>query len=189
MNNPKSNISIRWFYLTIGVITMSFAGVLYAWSILKSPLSKEFGWSTSQLALNFTIAMSFFCIGGLLGANLIKRIGCLITLIIAGVLSAIGFISTALLQDVSVIMLYFSYGVLSGLGIGIAYNVVISTVSAWFPDKKGLCSGCLMMGFGASALILGNIANALFQSDFEHLQHLMTFGKKSNELSFSIICS
>lgn len=166
MNNPKSNISIRWFYLTIGVITMSFAGVLYAWSILKSPLSKEFGWSTSQLALNFTIAMSFFCIGGLLGANLIKRIGCLITLIIAGVLSAIGFISTALLQDVSVIMLYFSYGVLSGLGIGIAYNVVISTVSAWFPDKKGLCSGCLMMGFGASALILGNIANALFQSDF-----------------------
>ena len=63
-------------------------------------------------------------------------------------------------------MLYISYGVLAGTGIGIAYNVLIATVSAWFPDKKGLCSGCLMMGFGASALVLGNIANILFNSNF-----------------------
>lgn len=63
-------------------------------------------------------------------------------------------------------MLYLTYGVLTGLGIGIAYNVVIGTVSAWFPDQKGLCSGCLMMGFGASSLILGNAADALFKSAF-----------------------
>jgi OFA family oxalate/formate antiporter-like MFS transporter len=55
--------------------------------------------------------------------------------------------------------------VLAGLGIGIAYNVVIATVSAWFPDKKGLCSGCLMMGFGASALVLGNVADSLMKNE------------------------
>ncbi len=165
MNNNKSNISIRWFYLAIGVVAMLFAGVLYAWSILKAPLATEFGWGTSQLALNFTLAMSFFCVGGLLGAQISKRAGSRIALIIAGLLSASGFILTALLRDASVAMLYISYGVLAGLGIGIAYNVLIATVSAWFPDKKGLCSGCLMMGFGASALILGNAANALFKSD------------------------
>lgn len=165
MNNNKSNISIRWFYLAIGVIAMLFAGVLYAWSILKAPLATEFGWGTSQLALNFTLAMSFFCVGGLLGAQLSKRAGSRIALIIAGLLSASGFILTALLRDASVAMLYISYGVLAGLGIGITYNVLIATVSAWFPDKKGLCSGCLMMGFGASALILGNAANVLFKSD------------------------
>ena len=165
MNKNNTNINIRWFYLAIGVIAMLFAGVLYAWSILKTPLTNEFGWSASQLALNFTIAMSFFCIGGLLGAQVSKRAGHKIALIIAGVLSALGFILTASLHDSSVIMLYISYGVLAGMGIGIAYNVLIATVSAWFPDKKGLCSGCLMMGFGASALILGNIANALFNSD------------------------
>ena len=165
MNKNNSNINIRWFYLVIGVIAMLFAGVLYAWSILKTPLTNEFGWSASQLALNFTLAMSFFCIGGLLGAQISKRVGHRIALIAAGVLSALGFILTASLHDTSVIMLYISYGVLAGMGIGIAYNVLIATVSAWFPDKKGLCSGCLMMGFGASALILGNIANTLFNSD------------------------
>lgn len=164
MNNNKSHLSVRWFYLTFGVVAMLFAGVLYAWSILKAPLSTTFGWGASELALNFTLAMSFFCIGGLLGAQISKRAGHRTALIIAGILSASGFALTASLRDTSVVMLYISYGVLAGLGIGIAYNVLIATVSAWFPDKKGLCSGCLMMGFGASALILGNVADAFFKS-------------------------
>ncbi len=165
MDKTKTNLSLRWGYLAIGVVAMLFAGVLYAWSILKAPLATEFGWKASELALNFTLAMSFFCIGGLLGAQLSKRAGTKIALIIAGCLSAFGFILTGFLRDTSVAMLYISYGVVASMGIGIAYNVLIGTVSAWFPDKKGLCSGCLMMGFGASALILGNVADALFKSD------------------------
>lgn len=165
MNKKNQNISVRWFYMVIGVISMLFAGVLYAWSILKSPLNAEFGWGTSELALNFTLAMTFFCLGGLLGAQLSKRAGHTIALITSGVLSCAGFILTSILNDVSVWVLYITYGVLAGLGIGIAYNVAIATVSAWFADKKGLCSGCLMMGFGASALILGNVADAMFKSE------------------------
>ncbi len=164
MNETNKKLSVRWTYMVVGVIAMLFAGVLYTWSILKSPLSTEFGWGPSELALNFTLAMTFFCIGGLLGAQLSKRLGHKIVLILAGVLSCLGFILTAVLSSPSVIFLYLTYGVLAGVGIGISYNVVIATVSAWFPDKKGLCSGCLMMGFGASALILGNLADALFKS-------------------------
>lgn len=165
MKNNNQNTSIRWTYMVIGVIAMLFAGVLYAWSILKSPFTAEFGWGTSQLALNFTLAMTFFCVGGLLGAQLSKRLGHRIALITAGVLSAAGFAFTASLNNAPAVMLYLTYGVLAGLGIGIAYNVVIATVSSWFPDKKGLCSGCLMMGFGASALVLGNVADAMFKSN------------------------
>ena len=163
MNNNQK-LSVRWTYMAVGVIAMLFAGVLYAWSILKSPLAGEFDWGASELALNFTLAMTFFCIGGLLGAQISKRLGHRVALISAGILSAAGFALTAVLNDVSVVMLYITYGVLAGLGIGIAYNVVIATVSSWFPDKKGLCSGCLMMGFGASALILGNLADVMFRS-------------------------
>ena len=164
MNKQNQNISVRWFYMIIGVVAMLFAGVLYAWSILKSPLSAEFGWEPSKLALCFTIAMTFFCVGGLLGAQISGRLGHKVAIITAGVFSALGFSLTSLLDGSSVVLLYVTYGVLAGLGIGIAYNVVIATVSAWFPDKKGLCSGCLMMGFGASALVLGNVADAMFKS-------------------------
>lgn len=164
MSKTNQKLSIRWAYMIVGVVAMLFAGVLYAWSILKSPLAAEFGWGTSELALNFTLAMTFFCIGGLLGAQISKRLGHRIALIASGVLSAAGFLLTAALSNVPVFVLYLTYGVLAGIGIGIAYNVVIATVSAWFPDKKGLCSGCLMMGFGASALVLGNVADAMFKS-------------------------
>lgn len=164
MENTRDNLKKRWFYLAVGVVAMLFAGILYAWSILKSPLASEFGWGASDLALNFTLAMSFFCIGGLLGARLSKKFGHKIALVASGSLSLIGFALTACLPGTAVWMLYITYGVLAGAGIGIAYNVVIATVSAWFPDKKGLCSGCLMMGFGASALVLGNAADALFKS-------------------------
>ena len=164
MNKCRDKLLVRWFYLAVGVVAMLFAGVLYAWSILKSPLAASFGWGASQLALNFTLAMSFFCIGGLAGARISKGLGYRIALTTAGVLSAAGFVLTGMLGGGSVFALYITYGVVAGFGIGIAYNVSIATVSAWFPDKKGLCSGCLMMGFGASALVLGNLADGLFKS-------------------------
>jgi len=58
-----------------------------------------------------------------------------------------------------------SYGVLGGLGIGIAFNTVISTVNAWYPDKRGLASGTMLMGFGFSMLILGRAADAMGRSE------------------------
>ena len=141
--NSNQKLSVRWTYMAVGVIAMLFAGVLYAWSILKSPLAAQFDWGTSELALNFTLAMTFFCVGGLAGAQVSKRLGHRTALISAGVLSAAGFSLTAVLNNAPVVMLYITYGVLAGLGIGIAYNVVIATVSAWFPDKKGFARAVL----------------------------------------------
>ena len=158
------SIQKRWFYLAVGVFAMLFAGVLYAWSILKIPFKGELGWNDSALAMNFTLTMCFFCIGAFVGSLICKRIGPRITLILAGVLTGAGFALTALLNENLLTLLYVSYALLAGTGIGICYNVVVSTVAAWFPDRKGLCSGCLMMGFGTSTLLLGNLISALFDS-------------------------
>lgn len=160
----KNNLNRRWLYLILGVVSMLFAGIIYAWSILKTPFAGEFGWDASELALNFTVTMTFFCLGGFVGARLSKRFGVMLSILFAGILATAGFVLTSMLDGSSILLLYVSYGLLAGLGIGIAYNVVISTVNAWFPDKKGLCSGCLMMGFGASSLVLGNVASGLMES-------------------------
>ena len=160
----KSNLNKRWLYLISGVFTMLFSGVLYAWSILKIPFKSEFEWSDSVLAFNFTLTMCFFCLGAFFGSLICKKIGPKITLIIAGALVGIGFVSTGLLNAQIPYLLYITYAVLAGTGIGISYNVVVSTVNSWFPDKKGFSSGCLMMGFGISTLLLGNIISSLFEN-------------------------
>ncbi|MBQ2707642.1 MAG: hypothetical protein IJF67_05200 [Clostridia bacterium] len=48
LENNKQKLSIRWAYMGIGVASMLFAGVLYAWSILKSPFAAEFGWGSPR---------------------------------------------------------------------------------------------------------------------------------------------
>ena len=158
----KVNINIRWMYLVCGTIALLFAGIIYAWSILKAPLAKEFGWGASQLALNFTFAMCFFCIGGVLGGILAKNIGVRLTMIIGGVIAGVGFILASTLTGNNIVFLYIFYGMMSGLGIGIAYNTIIASVNAWFPDRKGLSSGIMLMAFGASTLVLGKVADAFF---------------------------
>jgi OFA family oxalate/formate antiporter-like MFS transporter len=164
MNHPQSPLNRRWLLLAAAVLAMLFAGIIYAWSILKVPFADEFGWSVSALSLNFTLTMCGFCLGGILGSRLSRRLGVKLPVIIAALLAGSGLALTGILSGSHVALLYLTYAVMAGLGIGIAYNVIISTVNAWFPDKKGLCSGCLMMGFGASSLLLGNLASALFES-------------------------
>lgn len=154
----------RRVYLIVGILAMLFSGVLYAWSILKIPFKDVFGWSDSSLALNFTLTMCFFCLGAFFGSIICKRLGVRFALVLAGILAGVGFGVTGLLNKDSLYLLYVSYAVLGGSGIGISYNVIVSTVTSWFPDKKGFCSGCLMMGFGFSTLLLGNVISSLFDT-------------------------
>lgn len=158
--NTNAKTSYRWILLAVSVLAMLFAGIIYAWSILNVPL-KAF-WGQQQLSLNFTLTMCFFCLGGLLGSFMSRKIGVSPSCLISAVLAGGGMALTGLLSGNNVFLLYVTYALLAGGGIGIAYNVIISTVTAWFPDKKGLCTGCLMMGFGASSLLLGNLAETLF---------------------------
>lgn len=57
----------RWVYAIVGVIVLLFAGLVYAWSVLSTPIAAEFtGWTKAQLSLTFTLVMILFCIGSLL---------------------------------------------------------------------------------------------------------------------------
>ena len=160
----KTTLKRRNLYLVVGVFAMLFSGVLYAWSILKIPFKSIFAWNDNTLANNFTLTMCFFCLGAFFGSIICKKLGVKITLIISGLLVGIGFVLTGLLNANGIYLLYLSYAILAGTGIGISYNVIVSTVCAWFPDRKGFCSGCLMMGFGISTLLMGKVIELLFNT-------------------------
>lgn len=157
----RMDLGKRKLYLITGTVALLFAGIIYAWSILKVPLAEQFGLSVSALALNYTLTMVFFCLGGIVGSLIREKIGLRLTLMVAACLAAAGFILTGAVFNGSAGVLYLFYGVMTGLGIGISYTSILAAVGRWFPDRTGFCSGCLMMGFGASSLILGNLSNKL----------------------------
>lgn len=146
----------RWIYVIAGVIILLFAGLIYAWSVMSKFIAEEFtNWSNMQLTLTFTICMTFFCLGGLIGGIMQKKIPVRINILISAGLFLVGFYIAS--KSTNLIMLYIGYGVLCGFGSGLSYNGVISTVSKWFLDKQGLVSGILLMGFGIGSFIMGKI--------------------------------
>lgn len=151
----------RYRILAVGMIVMFVIGIIYAWSVLKVPLQEEFFWSASQLALNFTLMMCMFCIGGMVSGIILSKIPLRVILLLAGCAAFAGFFGASKVDIHGITFLYLSYGILAGLGIGIGYNAVISVINEWFPDKRGTSSGALMMSFGASALFFGKMADVM----------------------------
>ena len=149
----------RWFYAFIGVVVLLFAGMVYAWSVLSSPIAAEFtNWNKAQLSLTFTIVMILFCVGCTVGGFLIKKISAKIYVWVAAALFLIGFIISSNISSIG--MLYVGFGIICGFASGLAYNAVLATVGKWFPDKQGLISGILLMGFGLSSFIIGKVFQA-----------------------------
>ncbi|WP_313184985.1 MFS transporter [Lacrimispora sp.] len=149
----------RWFYAAVGVILMLFAGLIYAWSVLSRPLAEYFTeWTSAQLSFTFTICMTFFCLGGVLAGFLSGRINAKFNLAASALLFLAGFFIAA--NTSSLAGLYIGYGILAGTGSGVAYNTVMGTVTKYFPDKPGLISGILLMGFGIGSFIIGKVYQA-----------------------------
>lgn len=155
-------LKTRWGLLALGAVVLLFAGIIYAWSIIKAPFAEEFGWSNSALTFNFTLTMCFFCIGGLVSGLMAKKVSICVRMLISAALVGVGFCLVSALGAEQVLLLYVGYGFMTGSGIGIVYNTVISAINAYFPDRRGISSGVMMMGFGFSALLLGNLAVKLF---------------------------
>ena len=155
----------RWVYAIIGVIVLLMAGLVYAWSVMsKSIGASRPDWTAAQLSVTFTLVMAFFCIGCLVAGILAKKVSPKIYVLLSGVLFLVGFL-VASMTGASPVMLYLGFGILCGLGAGFAYNAVMSTMSQWFPDKQGLISGILLMGFGLSSFIIGKVYAAVTPSD------------------------
>lgn len=165
--NTTKKVS-RWPYALVGLVQMLSLGSMYAWTFFKVNLIQSFpSWTTAQVNLNFTIMMCLFCLGGVLAGKISKWVSKQVQVIVSAVLLCIGFLGVSFLPvnapGVALVMLYICYGGLTGLGTGIAYNAVQTSIQPWFPDHTGLMSGLLLMSMGFGTLIMGNAAGALMK--------------------------
>jgi OFA family oxalate/formate antiporter-like MFS transporter len=146
-----------------GMAMLLCLGLIYAWSIFVAPLEAEFGWTRQQTSLTFTISMAMFCLGSLAGGMLgVKKARRLLLLVVSGIIIFIGF--NAASTSTELVHFYIYYGVLCGTGVGLSYNIIISSITKLFPQNQGFISGVLMMSFGFGGLILGAVCTSLLLS-------------------------
>lgn len=155
-------------YAAVGLVQMLALGSMYAWTFFKVNLVKDFpSWTTAQVNLNFTIMMCLFCLGGVLAGKISQWVPKQVQVLISAALLFVGFLGVSFLPtgdpELALILLYVCYGGLTGLGTGIAYNAVQTSIQPWFPDRTGLMSGLLLMSMGFGTLIMGNVAGALMK--------------------------
>src|ERR687883_1195552 len=152
----------RWFIALAAVLVQLALGAVYAWSVFNKPLQAEFGWSKSQVVIPFETAIGTIFIGSLVGGRIQDRVGPR-PVALAGVgLYSVGIMLASLTNTRDQLwVLVLTYGVMGGIGLGLAYITPIAMLAKWFPDKRGLITGIAVGGFGFGAVITGPVAKNL----------------------------
>src|ERR1700693_3771379 len=153
----------RWVIAIAGILLQIALGAVYAWSVFRVPLAKQFGWSISEVTLTFTISIFVLGIAAFFGGLWLNRKGPRIVALTGGILYGTG-VFLASFSDHKLWWLYLSYGVIGGIGLGFSYIVPVAVLVKWFPDRRGLMTGIAVGGFGAGALVTAPVATRLIQS-------------------------
>src|SRR3712207_4669542 len=160
MNERVTN---RWLIAAAGVVMQVALGAVYAWSVFRKPLSEEFDAEVAQVNIAFTLTIVFLGISAYFGGLWMARVGPRKVAVTAGLLYGAGII-LASLSSSSIALLYITYGVIAGIGIGLGYIVPIATLIKWFPDKRGFITGIAVAGFGGGALVTAIISKKIVLS-------------------------
>jgi MFS transporter, OFA family, oxalate/formate antiporter len=152
----------RWVIAIAGVFFQVALGAVYAWSVFRAPLAKQFGWSISEITLTFTISIFVLGFAAFFGGLWLNRKGPRIVALTGGALYGLGVFLASFTHNLS--WLYISYGLIGGIGLGLGYIVPVAVLVKWFPDRRGLITGIAVGGFGAGALITAPVATRLIQS-------------------------
>lgn len=152
----------RWTVVAGGLIVQIILGTVYAFSVFVKPLEAEFGWDRATTQWAFSFALVSFAITMIPAGRFQDRIGPRKVATIGGILLGFSFILSAFtVQPEYPWILYLTYGVVGGAGIGFAYVCPIAAATKWYPEKKGLIAGLSVAGFGAGALFFAGPASTL----------------------------
>ncbi|TAL35049.1 MAG: MFS transporter, partial [Spirochaetes bacterium] len=157
--------SKRWWIAAAAVIIQLCLGTVYAWSVFKKPLMTTHGWGETATQLTFILLMGIIGCAAAFGGTLVDKKGPRFVATIGGLLFGTGTLIAGLGDQMgNIYVLYLGFGVVAALGNGFGYVTPIATLIRWFPDKRGLVTGLAVMGFGAGAFFMGQIAPAMINS-------------------------
>ncbi len=154
----------RWLLVVIGMGVQLCLGAIYSYSILNVPLTAYFrtlglNVTSTIMILPYIIFLLVFALVMPLAGPYMERYGPKKVTMVGGVLTGLGWILASLATSPE--MLAILYGVVGGVGVGLAYGCPIAVSTRWFPDRRGLAVGSTVLGFGFSAALVGPIADYL----------------------------
>jgi OFA family oxalate/formate antiporter-like MFS transporter len=151
----------RWVIAVAAFFMQLALGAVYGWSVFLKPVMSLFNVSKPEANLTFTITLVALGITAGFGGYLMSRFGPRIIATAGGVLYGVGVILATFSPNLFI--LYLTYGVIGGIGLGLGYIVPLAMLIKWFPDRRGFITGLSVAGFGLGAFVTGPIATELIK--------------------------
>jgi MFS family permease len=128
----------RWVIATAGSVVMLLIGTVYSWAIFTQPLIIGFGWDVTTTTWPYAIAN--FClatVGVVVGGIWLDRKGPRQVAMTGVALWGAGNVLAGLgTPSFGAPWLYITYGLIGGVGAGMAYIAPLAVVRKWFPRQR-----------------------------------------------------
>src|ERR671913_375702 len=152
----------RWLIPPAALAVHLCIGQAYATSVYKTALVEHFDASLTAIGIIFSIAIVMLGLSAAVFGTWVDKNGPRAAMFTSAVFWVSGFLVGSLgIATEQLWLLYFGYGILGGIGLGIGYISPVSTLIKWFPDRPGLATGMAIMGFGGGALIASPLSRQL----------------------------
>lgn len=152
-------ITNKWV-VVFGALTAQMAiGALYAWSLFNKPIAMAYSWDLDSVVTTYAITLVSFALTMIFSGWLHLKKGPRFTALIGGILYSSGIILTAFISSPA--MLYFTFGVMGGAGVGFIYVCQLSTLVKWFPNNKGAITGIATAFFAFGAILFKEVITKL----------------------------
>lgn len=173
----------RWKAPPASIAIHLCIGSVYAWSNFNSALVKVQGvvaaapgdWNLPDVVWVFTTAIVCLGFAAAFAGKWLEQVGPRVIGTIAAVCWGGGFLIASLgIWWRQLWLLYFGYGFIGGIGLGLGYVSPVSTLIKWFPDRRGMAAGMAIMGFGGGAIVGAPLIDFLIRHNYQAPQWLGT---------------
>ena len=155
----------RWLIALSAVGIHISIGSVYAWSVFTKPLEAQFNWSLTSTSWTFSIAILFLGLSAAFLGHFVEKYGPRASGRLSAFMFGIGMAGAGFATSIeSLPLLYITYGMFGGIGLGVGYITPVSTLVKWFPDRRGLATGLAIMGFGFASMISSPVMNHLINT-------------------------
>ena len=172
----------RYCILAAGMAIQFCAGIIYMWSVFRGPVAAYLNWDGNAASLTSSIMLAMFVLGIIIGGYAQDKLGPKKVTLTGSILIGAGMACTAFATAGMPWLVYITYGIIGGFGVGTVYMATIAAVQKWFPDRRGFASGMIVCAFGFSLVLFAPLAKSML-SGLGVPNTFLVFG-----VSFLVVC-